>query len=360
MSASEFSALLRQRILLNNTKDLQAYSVKNSELKLKHDWNGNTPDDDVATDNLELEAKLEQFVTYLNKLVTLNVSTPIIASARKDLSNPSALVDINIYADDLNSQTQAIIDSVRLVNSQLYEVTKKSYVKSTSDMIEIQAGLKYLENSLVNKFGTTGNVEQIILNSIKDMDSEEFLLNFKSSKSIIQKLEETIESILLNKAQVDDTSFTGNLNVGRVSVNIKTELKKAITALKKAKDKISKANKRARDSKGRFFSVINLKELINKKLHDQIKKNMGKGNAKTILNYRSGRFASSAYVKDVALTREETINIFYSYMKYPYATFAKGGRQENPSTRNPELLIAKSIREIAKEVVTNKLKAVPV
>jgi hypothetical protein len=52
------------------------------------------------------------------------------------------------------------------------------------------------------------------------------------------------------------------------------------------------------------------------------------------------------------------ISAFYSYMKNPYATFSSGGRQSNPSSRDPKLLISKSIRQIAEQVVSNKLRAV--
>ena len=54
------------------------------------------------------------------------------------------------------------------------------------------------------------------------------------------------------------------------------------------------------------------------------------------------------------------ITAFYNYMKYPYATFSAGGRQQNPKSRDPKLLISKSIREIAQQVVTNQLRAVEV
>jgi hypothetical protein len=54
------------------------------------------------------------------------------------------------------------------------------------------------------------------------------------------------------------------------------------------------------------------------------------------------------------------ITAFYSYMRNPYATFSAGGRQETPKTRDPKLLIAKSIREIAAQAVTNRLRAVNV
>ena len=47
-------------------------------------------------------------------------------------------------------------------------------------------------------------------------------------------------------------------------------------------------------------------------------------------------------------------------MKNPYATFSAGGKQDRPKTRDPKLLIGKSIRDIAAQVVDNKLRAISV
>jgi hypothetical protein len=87
---------------------------------------------------------------------------------------------------------------------------------------------------------------------------------------------------------------------------------------------------------------------------------MGDGNRKDILNYRTGRFASTINIDHLTQSREGLITVFYSYMKNPYATFSAGGKQERPKTRDPKLLIGKSIRDIASQVVTNQLRAIPI
>lgn len=107
-------------------------------------------------------------------------------------------------------------------------------------------------------------------------------------------------------------------------------------------------------------SLVSLQSLINAKLHDTIKENMGSGSRRDVLNYRSGRFAQSAQVERLTVSREGMISAFYTYMKYPYATFSEGGRQQYPRSRDPKLLIAKSIREIAGKSVANRLRAVVV
>lgn len=105
-------------------------------------------------------------------------------------------------------------------------------------------------------------------------------------------------------------------------------------------------------------SLSSLQIIINRHLQDVISANMGDGNSKSILNYRTGRLAGSAKVERMSKSREGMITAFYSYMKNPYATFSEGGRQSSPKTRDPKLLISQSIREIAAEVVQNRMRAV--
>jgi hypothetical protein len=105
-------------------------------------------------------------------------------------------------------------------------------------------------------------------------------------------------------------------------------------------------------------SLISLQNLINRQLQDVISANMGDGDSRNVLNYRTGRLASSAKVEYMSESRAGMITAFYSYMKNPYATFSGGGKQSSPRSRDPKLLISKSIREIAAQQVGNRLRAV--
>lgn len=108
-------------------------------------------------------------------------------------------------------------------------------------------------------------------------------------------------------------------------------------------------------------SEANLSKLllfINANLQNMVSANMGNGTRKDILNYRTGRFAESVQVERLTQSKQGMITAFYSYMKNPYATFSHGGKQEFPRTRDPKLLISQSIRELAKERVTARLRAV--
>jgi hypothetical protein len=137
-----------------------------------------------------------------------------------------------------------------------------------------------------------------------------------------------------------------------------------------AKEEASKQNKlvqktpkvptaqRPRTIGGQFTSLASIQVLLNQALAKQIEANMGKGGEHKVLNYRTGRLAESAKVEKLSQSREGMITAFYTYMKYPYATFSTGGRQENPRTRDPKLLISTSIREISAKIVGNRMRAV--
>jgi len=143
----------------------------------------------------------------------------------------------------------------------------------------------------------------------------------------------------------------------KILSNIGTELK--VQPKKQPKSGISKSSyisKNIRDT----LNLISLQNLINRQLQDVISANMGDGDRRNILNYRTGRLAASAKVERMSESRAGMITAFYSYMKNPYATFSDGGRQSIPKTRDPKLLISKSIREIAATQVANQLRAVNV
>jgi hypothetical protein len=101
-----------------------------------------------------------------------------------------------------------------------------------------------------------------------------------------------------------------------------------------------------------------LEALLRSRLALQIEQNMGKGSARNVLNYRSGRFAESATIERITTSRAGMVSVFYNYMRNPYGTFSEGGAQQSPKTRDPKLLISKSIREIGAALVGNRLRAV--
>jgi len=104
--------------------------------------------------------------------------------------------------------------------------------------------------------------------------------------------------------------------------------------------------------------ILSLQNLLNASLVQQVKQNMGTGNRRDILNLRSGRFAESVRATKISQARSGAISVFYTYMKNPYATFSVGGKQQYPTSRDPKLLISKSIRQLAQQQMITKLRTI--
>jgi hypothetical protein len=180
----------------------------------------------------------------------------------------------------------------------------------------------------------------------------------KANRTIEPKLRKLLESKEIREKI---------LNIQGTDSSTKDEIEERFVALlqgKKPKTPKNKATKEKlpalRTTRGRFFSLANLQVLLNKQLHDAIKDNMGKGDSKSLLNYRTGRFANTVYISRLTRTRDSTIEVFYKYMKYPYQTFEPGFKQGTPRSRDPRTLISKSIRDIAIKVVSERMKAISV
>jgi hypothetical protein len=183
---------------------------------------------------------------------------------------------------------------------------------------------------------------------------DRFLMqNIEGSNTIAQDIEQALVSVLK----------TGKVKLAKHTANKGKSKKQQINANKgveTATKIVSKVAKPGAITKPPpSANLINLAVLINSQLQDVISANMGDGNSRNVLNYRTGRFASTVKVEQLSMSKAGMITAFYSYMKNPYATFSAGGRQAIPASRDPKLLIAKSIRQIAEQVVTNRLRAVP-
>lgn len=104
--------------------------------------------------------------------------------------------------------------------------------------------------------------------------------------------------------------------------------------------------------------LLALENLLNGNLVQTVKQNMGTGSRRDILNLRSGRFAESVKLQRLTQGREGMITAYYSYMQNPYATFSGGGKQQYPRSRDPKLLISRSIRELAIQAKVTRLRAI--
>lgn len=201
--------------------------------------------------------------------------------------------------------------------------------------------------------------------SVTDPKFQQDLLQMKSSPPLIKMVEKMFVDTLSGKEGPEQVYTGTNLLVGVKKLpkldtsNIKREINTVLQQAATLKTKIKST--RAKVVKpDPYLNLFSLQSFINSHLQDVISANMGDGRRRDILNYRTGRFAGSVRVEKLSQSREGMITAFYSYMKNPYATFSDGGRQQNPRSRDPKLLITKSIREIAAEKVANRLRAVVV
>ena len=179
------------------------------------------------------------------------------------------------------------------------------------------------------------------------------VLSMQGSNTILEDIEEAIVNAISGKGKLKSHNkhkkttgtkkVSGTITVDGATVSIK-------------KDPAQQAPKPIVETK----NLTGLMNIINANLYEAIRKNMGDGSRKNVLNFRTGRFASSAKVEKLSQSRQGMITAFYSYMKNPYATFSEGGAQQFPKSRDPKLLISKSIRDLVTEQVANKLRAVSV
>lgn len=182
--------------------------------------------------------------------------------------------------------------------------------------------------------------------------NKSLLLDLVTSKSLRQYVQENLKSHLTTGKS------SGNYNsnttiIEKTKVN-RSRSKIQLPNVKEVAASVPKLSKTAQS----VSSLTNLETLLRAGIADTVKKNMGKGDRRDILNLRSGRFAESVKIERISRSRAGMLSVYYNYMKYPYATFSAGGRQSSPRTRDPKLLISSSIREIAQKSVADRMRAV--
>jgi hypothetical protein len=274
-----------------------------------------------AADNKAAGDLLQQTGKKLNQLI---------AAASRSESGPTEEAIAGLVAS-----LKPVVD---LINQKVEQLKEPLSRQGLYD--KIKANAQFLANDLINTPGSV-TIKQGIADTLVNVLKTGKILPKQVSrirpKPIIQKHKEVLD---ISKVASD---FAKNART----------LKKAI-----AKKKISKRVSAVSSNTG--TNLTSLQTLLNGNLQEQIRRNMGTGNSRDVLNYRTGRFAESVQVERLSESRAGMITAFYSYMKNPYATFSAGGRQQTPKSRDPKLLIARSIREIAQTQVGNRLRSVNV
>lgn len=274
-------------------------------------------------------------------------STPLGTQLEDVLVKLSGLQNTRVY-----SEIQHMINRLNKAHNAkaIYSLTRGDVFKNPvlADMVLL---VTVQSADLNNDFSKTeARISRRLRALFNKPEVIKFILNAKGSNNIIEDIAEKVMVAL------GATRTAG-------SIHSKKPSKKSIIRLGgSASDTVNKAVlpklPRLRTTTGQFTSLAALQRLLDASLVQRVKENMGTGSRRDILNLRSGRFAESVKVDRLSQSREGMITAFYTYMKNPYATFSPGGQQEFPKTRDPKLLIAKSIREIGATMVANRMRAV--
>ena len=294
--------------------------------------------------------------------------------------------DLGHIVDRFDSRmtTTPLVEKTRSILKEVDDILRDpNFVGDRNTLNSYTAGIYALYNKLKDRSSYAPAVQFNI-----DKDFQPILLQLEANIVIVQdryenqriyadQLEKPLADYMINGAT--RFNFSRNL-IEEISYRVKASLEGVKIVPTKSKVKSSQPSRKTKNFSGGITvskssapkissikaaptSSVNipmLLESINRRLQEQIRKNMGTGNRRDVLNYRTGRFAESVKVERLSESRQGMITAFYSYMKNPYATFSEGGRQQSPRSRDPKLLISKSIRELAGSMISNRLRAVNV
>lgn len=262
-------------------------------------------------------------------------------------------------------------------DSKIFAKYSKSSIRFVTELqtekgnLDSQKKVAALLGPLYKAISLDPKVAKDLASVLADRDSA---LNSKLSRGILGRLVESqgspsfLELIRNDLLDILATGFKGQkkstqipyvyLDTLKFRVKPAKDLKKSIAGNIAAARRALTMLDKGRENKEAPLPMSALLPILNRLLPPQVKSNMGTGDRRDILNYRTGRFANSTKIVNLTRSREGTITAFYTYMKDPYATFSRGGAQESPFSRDPKLLISKSVREIMGEFAEAKLRTV--
>ena len=191
---------------------------------------------------------------------------------------------------------------------------------------DTKTGLDY-ETSKSARRRITENAIARTLSNVKKTKRKRVKVKVKSSA---KPLKNTTRTASITKARK-----TSGKSSGRVGVILKAQA----TASRKQSGK----------QKETAMSMVKLKGMINRRLPAQVRRNMGRP---ALIN-RTGQFSNSVVLQSLRAAKSTLVGE-YTYQLDPYQTFENTGTRQWPGGYNPKPLIAKSIRDLAGEMVENK------
>ena len=244
--------------------------------------------------------------------------------------------------------TEKIIRQKNLLkrNSKYGIRVSGTFTKEVKDfLVGIEANVVVIQDRLENQYEYGNQIEAVVKRAVLDV-----LQKVTFSPSIEDEIVAKISDTILGK-KPRKTKVSKKMQPIKIADKVTSNI--AVTTTQ------SEGSQRVLNEKIKPpVSDVSLEVILRAKIAEQVKKNMGNGNATRVLNNRTGRFANSITIERLSESRAGMITVFYNYMKNPYATFSAGGRQQFPDSRDPKLLIAKSIREIGTQLMINRMRAV--
>ena len=332
-----------------------------------------------AINKIEAEGKRRaSFGYYFNKGHVIGIATNLTKEFRDNIDKANelsrkerdALVKVlDQYIAKLEADDLASANLPDAVNQEFYA----GYIKSSSKyLVEIQCAVKNQGSGREQASPILDELRKLFALNSKDVTDiltkspalGQALITTKGSPSFIDLIaKDIVDVIKTGKKNSKEYNQTPVL-IGKKTTPVKKPKDNAskIRTLKNLKSKVKAAKPDSNKIKEspETVNLVNLLAILNSQIQDVVSANMGDGSRKDILNYRTGRFASTVNIDHLTMSRDGLISVFYSYMKNPYATFSAGGNQDRPKTRDPKLLIGQSIRDIAQQVVSNKLRAISI
>ena len=204
--------------------------------------------------------------------------------------------DVKVYAS-VNKGVFKTGKTKYLVELQVKDINQKSAreVKDTMNIIR-----KIFDPGVASAKVASELIDKLIPR-VSDKQFIEDLLDMKSSPSYNELLVNIIANTIAGKP-INDTVVNHNgveIFTKKVpkpdTTEFRKEVKNVIAEANKLKGKLNTTKPRKVERPK--FSLSSLQALLNRHLQDVISANMGDGNSRTTLNYRTGRLAASAKVE---------------------------------------------------------------
>lgn len=294
----------------------------------------------------------------LHNLGTLQRATK--SSAQRALINKAIVLAKRLHSinDDIIFSEGNLIDILMQTN----EITVSGLLERNINEAEGKQEIALrVQDTLVNKLRgiSSSYIKSVLRRAVVDSDQQakEFfdrvdVSSITSSPSLIDDMSTTFDILFLKEKLVPIKRNSRRAKKGKLDISSTNSGRLSVASKKLA----AMRTKLGKVRSGTTFNLTQLRNLLNLKMHELVKDNMGRSSEPPVrLRYQTGRFAKSVKVDNIKVDRAGAIQIFYTYMRYPYDVFLPGGALHNPQ-RNPTTIIGKSIRGFLVELFGKQIK----